>query len=138
MKPVDQTIFGDGSDGQPHGDCFRACVASILELLIGDVPHFVEDGSKPGKHWIFELAAWLRLRGLAYIEAPADAPSIYGMLHVAKVHYIAMGPAARGFGHATVELDGDLVHDPHPSRAGLLKPERFGFFVALHPERLTP
>lgn len=131
MKPVDQTMFGDGSNGNPPGDCFRACIASLMELPIEGVPHFVAIGDS----WS-TCQAWLAERGLAYTEAaPRDA---YGLLHIAGVHYLACGPSARGFQHAVIERRGQLAHDPHPSRAGLVETQRLGVLVALHPERFAP
>jgi hypothetical protein len=38
MKSVDQTTFG------PNGNCFSACVASLLELPIDAVPFFMSAG----------------------------------------------------------------------------------------------
>ncbi len=36
MKPVDQTTFG-----HPGGNCFSACVASLLEMSVDQVPYFM-------------------------------------------------------------------------------------------------
>nr|DAH82754.1 MAG TPA: hypothetical protein [Caudoviricetes sp.] len=41
--------------------------------------------------------------------------------HVPDCFYLAYGPAARGVRHAVVCRAGELAHDPHPSRAGLLE-----------------
>lgn len=43
MKPIDQTTFG-----VPGGNCFSACVASLLELSIDDVPYFMGDCDEDG------------------------------------------------------------------------------------------
>lgn len=40
MIPVPQRIVGSGKKGDAHGDCWKCCVASILELRYEDVPHF--------------------------------------------------------------------------------------------------
>jgi hypothetical protein len=126
VRPVPQTLFGDGSDGRPAGDCFRACVASLLELPIEEVPHVVEDHVRGGTHWAIALNRWLRPRGLGYVEMPAQGSSCYGMLDVSGGYYVASGPGPRGYPHAVIEREGVLAHDPHPSGAGLLKVERFG------------
>lgn len=60
MIPVMQQIVGDGLEGRPIGDCLRACVASIFELPLLDVPHFAELG--PG--WFQVMLEWLRPMGL--------------------------------------------------------------------------
>lgn len=70
MIPVPQLIFGDGKEGRPKGDCFRACVASIFELAPEDVPHFTERESR----WFSDFIEWLRPMGLT-IEHASHEPS---------------------------------------------------------------
>ena len=40
MIPVDQDIFGDGSDGTPPGNCFAATLAvcTVLAMLVSGGP----------------------------------------------------------------------------------------------------
>lgn len=59
MKPVEQTI-----PGPPHGDCFRACVASILELPIEHLPN----PHHPEFHWWDAWNEWLQDRGFNLVE----------------------------------------------------------------------
>lgn len=105
MKPVDQTTFGQGT-----GNCFSACVASVLELAIADVPYFMGAGDE----WFSEFVAWCAKRQIdvdfsTAFPAPAGA------------HVIVGGTSPRtGGGHACVALDGAIVHDPHPDRTGLV------------------
>lgn len=113
MKPVDQTVFG-----WPGGNCFSACVASILELPIEEVPYFMGDPEEPHDAWGRRLDAWLRPRGLYALHfendpTAADAYPISGL-------YILGGRSPRGdFAHAVVACGKRIVHDPHPSRAGI-------------------
>jgi hypothetical protein len=44
MKPVDQEFVHRPDIGQ-HGDCQRAVIASLLELPITEVPHFLQDAN---------------------------------------------------------------------------------------------
>ncbi len=39
MKPVDQDSFSDESAGT-HGNCYAACIASILERPLADLREF--------------------------------------------------------------------------------------------------
>lgn len=123
MKPVDQTLFHD-PDAGVVGDCFRACVASILELSIDEVPHFFEDG---GRVWWFELDRFLAQRGLAAVEFTTSSENVLSEAAV----YIASGPSPRHpeVHHAIVCRGFDVVHDPHPSRDGIESTERQLFFV---------
>lgn len=123
MKPIDQTTFGS-----PYGNCFQACVASILELPLEDVPHFCE-GDNP--RWLLDLEEWLRPRGLAPMLVQAEGcPALddaYGLLG---------GPSPRGCNHSVVVRGVEVVHDPHPSREGLLEARDYLFFVQLQPWRI--
>lgn len=104
MTPVDQTIFG-----APEGNCLPACIASILDLRIEDVPHFGADD------WLDTLERWLAPRGLYPVCATLGGPWRPAGL------YILAGKSPRGdFLHAVVARGSDVVHDPHPSRAGVL------------------
>ena len=112
MKPVDQTQFvGEGVGG----NCVQASVASILELDLSSVPHFLEIAARP-EEWEFAFMDWLEERGIGYIRRTGD--------WVFDGYYLVNGPTERGSTHMVVYKDGKLAHDPHPSRAGLLE-ERF-------------
>jgi hypothetical protein len=116
MKPVDQTIFG-----APHGNCFAACVASILELPLEDVPNFVLEG----EGWWNAAKAWLHERGYALLWVKHDAVAC-GYVDpnplIDAGHYIiTTGQSPRGeFLHCVIEHRGRIVHDPHPSRDGFV------------------
>jgi hypothetical protein len=133
MKPVDQSILHDPSNGQ-FGDCMRAMVASILELSIDEVPHFMHDGTKDGVVFNQRVNAFLRHFNLGYVSFPEcrDALDAFGVRGL--VHEVS-GQSERGVCHACVALDGAITHDPHPSKAGLLKIEDYGVFVVLDPSK---
>lgn len=108
MKPLDQDLFHDGAD-EP-GNCFQACVGSILELPLEDVPHFVR---LYGRSWMKGFRDWLEERGMGAAWMPEGR-------HPGGAHCIATGHSPRGeFLHCVVWLN-RLVHDPHPSRAGIV------------------
>lgn len=119
MRPVDQTTYGIHD-----GNCFSACLASILEVAIEDVPRFL------GPYWD-DFLPWLADRGLsASLYRRGDrAPRGFS---------IAGGPSRRFAGrmHACVAYDGIVVHDPHPSRDGL--PSGVTEYVVLHGRRREP
>ena len=66
MKKVYQTKFG-GKDApdEEKGNCWQACVASILEIPLEDAMH---DIHYDGPAWLERFNAWLRQYGLACIE----------------------------------------------------------------------
>lgn len=56
MKPVFQKIFDDRK-----GDCFAACLASLLEIPLEEVPNFRDLQEQPGgKDMVWQADEWLR------------------------------------------------------------------------------
>ncbi len=115
MKPIDQTKFR-----VPEGNCFSACVASLLHLPIEDVPTFCAEGDK----WFEVFQQWLRPLGLyAFMLKHCEEWRPDG-------YYILGGKSPRGdFFHAVIARDGEIVHDPHPSRTGLVDRQDYTLIV---------
>lgn len=112
MIPVDQTTFG-----QPGGNCFSACVASLLDLPISEVPYFMDETS--GVKWYAQLDAWLAPRGYYALHFNIVDRAAYDRENLwPKGYYILGGKSPRG-DHAVVARGAEVVHDPHPSRDGL-------------------
>lgn len=132
MIPVDQTVLRTPDDPTgPPGNCFAACIASILECSIDDVPHPTVDErdgdgwARPGGYWE-RLGAWLASVGYYSVEIMGSArpwTTLDLELHGVCSFVIVHGDGPRGCKHSVVAAIGDggfcLVHDPHPSRAGL-------------------
>jgi hypothetical protein len=102
MKPVEQTIFT-----APGGDCFPACLASLLELPLSEVPNH------QGADWWERYQEWLAGLGrkLGYItcaEIAGEAPAGHAILGARSPRLDCL--------HAVVCLDGAIVWDPHPQR----------------------
>lgn len=137
MTPVDQTRLYDPTNQQPPGNCWAACIASILSVSIEDLPD-EKDFWKPGDHpvnsWPPYFRAtldWLRARGLSWLEVRIGGIS---RDEIGDVYCIISGPSPRDatITHSVVGLGSRIVHDPHPSRAGLIGPEEkwtWGYFV---------
>ena len=105
MKEIDQTTFGF-----PGGNCFSACVASLLELNIEDVPYFMGE-----ENWFEEFKKWLRPRGYWAICVPLNNNN-----WEPEGLCILSGKSPRGdFDHSVVANRLEMIHDPHPSRDGI-------------------
>lgn len=117
MIPVDQTLFGP-----VEGNCHAACVASILELPLWRVPNVACHSD-----WYRRLTFWLNRHGFGHITFSGNVGDDAVLREMYANHYlIAGGPAARGLNHSVVYRGfEELVHDPHPSRAGLERVEDF-------------
>lgn len=107
MKPVDQTSFGW------TGNCFSACIASILELPIEAVPQMMTlegiNDTDGCSGWWERFCKWCDANNVdvKYIgDRLAEAPAGY---------CIKTGRSPRNPDrfHAVVALDGVVVHDPH-------------------------
>ena len=111
MKPVDQTTFG-----YPHGNCFSACVASLLELPIDAVPFFMGAGDD----WYEKFSLWLSFHGKGFYPVGFKLEK-NGLGWTPAGLHILTGKSPRGdFLHSVVARGRSIVHDPHPDRTGLM------------------
>lgn len=99
MTPVDQTVLWN-----PGGNCFSACVASLLDLGIDDVPYFMGDDQ-----WWQRFEAWLLPRGYWPVSVPIDDEWFPPGLH------ILCGYTSKDALHSVVARGREILHDPHPS-----------------------
>lgn len=120
---VDQRVMHDPPHSQ--GDCMAACVASVLGLPPEVVPNIAAIcGDDDSKAWDY-FGGWLRERGCGFMVFNAPKDWRFTTMPTGLV-CIAGGASPRGAaqGHAVVwEIDktgGRMLHDPHPSRAGLV------------------
>jgi len=125
MIPVDQSIIHD-PDNKRYGDCWRACVASVLEISLGKVPHFAgngkEDQGDPTKEYLRFMAKHGFLvmsmhmpvgkNGLVNHPVPADDEHPYYFI-------IGKSPRFKDVDHICVGYQQGLIHDPHPDKTGL-------------------
>ena len=121
MKPVDQSRIS-----YEDGDCLRACIASVLELPLEDVPAYLNDdmGARYNE--------WLRRFNLSLLAIRLD-PGI----DVPAGYHLIEGPSRNGKdSHVAVGLNGKIVHDPDPTSRGEFKGGgNYWVFVTLDPAR---
>jgi hypothetical protein len=136
MKPVNQEITTGG-----EGDCLSACLASLLEIEIGQVPKFRRDHGP--EEMMPATRSWLVENfGLSLICFYIEKVPIKWLGAAPGQLCIAVGRrAARGeLYHAVVGRlsDGghafEMVHDPYPSGRGIAgKPLALYFLVKVDP-----
>ena len=117
MTPVLQTYVE-----QSRANCLAACIASILNLPLAEVP---DTGGKSAFDQYTVLQAWLKERKGALLRVDGQVtPFLTG-----DVFYVLTGQGPRGQRHAVVAQGNDIVHDPHPEGGGLL--DRDGAYFLL-------
>ncbi len=99
-----QTIFVNDPRGIP-GDCMRTAVAALLERPVESVPHFVLFDD-----WFGAFNLWLRGENLQI--QPIGKGNV-------DRECLAFGMSPRDVEHVVVWGPDGLVHDPHPSQAGI-------------------
>lgn len=121
MKFVTQTKFPQ------RGNCFRACMATLLSIDIDAMPAFEEQSDNV---WI-PAKQWLLTYGLTICNYHSNFPPTGGS--------IAVGPSPRnpGIQHAVIAVDGVQYFDPHPSRLGLKRVDRYWQIQELKLPKLT-
>lgn len=117
MIPHTQTIYVNDPRGIP-GDCMRTAVASLLDLPTEAVPHFALFAG-PGD-WYDAFALWLKGQGLQI--SPRTRQNVADPC-------LAIGMSPRDVEHVVVWGPEGLLHDPHPSRAGI-EPRQFWAIVS--------
>jgi hypothetical protein len=143
MKPVTQT-----RTGVPAGNCTEACIASILEVGLEEVPDLYDAAS--GRAHVPErwqvLCDWLRSRGYLWAWgkfAPRSLPTTFEAawgesgpddwllhLHWGGYHLLG-GPNPDGLPHCVVARGGEVVWDPNPSRRGIVHADAMGILAPL-------
>lgn len=102
-----------------RGDCFRAGVASLLELPLDDVPHFMQDQVShpldPEWNAWARVNVWLGRRGLELCSCDPEPDEFV----------LAFGPPVYhpNLKHCVVQRNGRTVHDPDPRGVGLARTE---------------
>lgn len=120
MIAVDQDRFGKG-----EGNCWSACIASILDRPLSDFAFFHElymiyaracDAGEPIAIEIVH-AHHHELQRLTHHGILRVGNECRQMVPIG--FSIAIGMSPRGVMHSCVAFSGTLVWDPHPDRSGL-------------------
>ena len=124
MRPIDQRVISN-----VNGDCFRACVASLLEVPYEDAFDLY---SMIGASWMEAFFPWLKQRGFEFNgmfnvwngkENTLTWEELRNRSVGIKGCFIGWGISPRytdGTTHAViVDGNGKVIHDPHPSKQGV-------------------
>lgn len=130
MTPVEQTrLHIDSPAGViQKGNCYQACIASIMDLPLDSVPNFIEYEDNV---WYKVFLDFIEEQGYEYSwqNASEGVPEGYAIGS-------GISPRARKdkrINHAVVVLNGVMVHDPHPDKTGVVG----GFYLYETFKRVT-
>ena len=110
---VTQTTFYD-PERPGLGNCTEACVASLLGLTIDEVPRFWDDSAEDPVQ-----AFWLNFHDF-FRKLGWEVTDFWEGFQPEGI-VMWSGPSQRGCDHMVLAQNGVLIHDPHPSRQGLLE-----------------
>lgn len=107
MKKVYQTIFG-----KPNGNCFQACIASMLECELNDIPNFMKDGPDHFKH---NLKEWenkmpFKLFDIKFEDQETKEYYIKNYILIATIDKMYGNDRT----HSVIMKDSKIIHDPMP------------------------
>lgn len=134
MIPITQTkVVVQNSKGEMvvRGNCLAACLASLLEMPISEVPN-IETLYGIDNNYYWEVL-W---RWLGHIGYEISTDERFRCFHgdesksefkeqLKDKYYLVSGKSQRGFQHICIYKNGELVHDPHPSKEGIVTEEYF-------------
>ncbi len=127
MIPVDQTqLFPE------VGNCLEACIASLCECSIKEIVPM------PYRGWFRTMVYELEWRGLYIVDVgdlgngyteEALAAHVDRRLHLPDtdefVIVAGISPRNPDMRHGVIYQRGKMVHDPHPTRTGLINIQDF-------------
>ena len=134
MIPVIQTkvvVYNTKGDMVVRGNCYAACIASLLEIPITEVPNIETLYGIDDSYYYSVLTKWLE-----HLGYDLSADNRFTCFHgdetkkeykpiLKDKYYLVSGKSARGVQHVCVYQNGKMVHDPHPTKEGLLTEEYF-------------
>jgi hypothetical protein len=93
-----------------------ACVSSLLGFSLEEIPEFQSNANG-----FLELDNWLNSINYYLVFHSKEDPCVYPC--------IAYGTCERGHRHCVIYDKNTLLHDPHYSRSGIIKPD---YYISLH------
>ena len=132
MNYVDQTEFSS-VDGSHQGNCMSACLANLLDITLANIPNFA---AMPEETWFADFNLLLenngyRYEGCFYFSETQTWKDLLASSDGISGAFMVAGDSPRAYvtaGHAVLYKNNEMLHDPHPSRAGVLNLE-YAFMI---------
>lgn len=118
------------------GDCYRTCIACLLDLHPSEVPHFYKsidedlcEGNKRAR--LFLQQRKLELFDMAVAGSLEDVLASAGSMNP-DCYWMLTGESRTGCNHIVICKGGEIVHDPSLTDSGIIGPTKNGcFYVSL-------
>lgn len=133
MLPQKQGLKHDLANGVV-GDCWRTCIASLINYPREAVPHFLEDCWDDNAKANAKARAWLRDRGFGLVDCAfsGEIPLSQLLAHVAALnpgtYYLLGCTSNNGTGHSVICCDDEIVWDPALDDSGCAGPMSDGLW----------
>ncbi|CCH01266.1 hypothetical protein FAES_3257 [Fibrella aestuarina BUZ 2] len=114
-----------------NGNCFPTALACLLDLDSPEAaPQFQELFDDPDQNWFAMMQDWLYELGWEFITVYKHRSN--------GQPYLVSGDTERGTYHVCIYQDGKLLHDPHPSGAGLINVKEIQMLIPVSNETNDP
>jgi len=123
MRFYKQLVKHDPDNGR-YGDCFRTCLACLLNVPPEDVPHFLAEGNDA--FWP-AVTEWLSHHKLSLFHVPFSGDDLQGLFRSMQhlnpdLLYLLAGKSPRGVNHQVIAQGDRILHDPSTEGGGLVGP----------------
>ena len=144
-----QRRYADPDD--ETGDCLAACVASIMELTLDEVPDFCSLPVKARKSWVQQMDEWFEARGwgIVYTDKVDPYPSIHNCTTIINLRnpepfqhmvHSVVGEVGKktykrlkGSDAVMIQESFKIIHDPHPNSLLTAQHTIVGFYFLIPP-----
>jgi hypothetical protein len=136
-----QRFLGRVQDNGIAGDCWKTAIACLLHIPRETVPHFLQlEQVIPDYNWWDETVKFVQAKvpGWTLVSLVDTTFPIYTNPESGPQRVILSGQSPRGdFLHAVIAdaVTGEMLWDPHPSRAGILTLEEVSVLTYLDEEK---
>jgi hypothetical protein len=125
MKKLNQTKYGE------EGNCFAACIASLFEVEIADIPFLAE--YKNWDEYLNVLNSILRNKfEVILLHGDFKDWEDYLKENYIDSYYIVSGDSNKGLEHAVIYKNGELFHNPNNLGTEIINIKHVYVFLKLH------
>ncbi|AKU43491.1 hypothetical protein CPT_Sansa87 [Caulobacter phage Sansa] len=133
MTPQKQ-IFRHRPENGVYGDCYRTALACILDMKPEDLPHEHRVFGDNEQRQFYDAALKPFGFKIALFAWTCSLEEVFEVMKISNpgIHYILSGWSRSNCNHSVVALEGEIVHDPSLTNAGIVGPcDNGAYYVEL-------